>query len=213
MLYKYDIYYLTGFFMEDVQKAFNKAKVPFLTTLLWVVSIVAMFLPFYSFSVEVDGGRLFSFGGVDFDVTYFDIAGITDLLILGVSAFALFMAGMITFKAYNGSALSNKSVMQATLVSAAVALFNIVVAGFVMLTNKERGADFAYGFFLFMAANILILGMNAYKANMQKDYAKEIMNEAKGKMKSQVDGMKSSGGNSSSKPMDDNSSSSADREE
>lgn len=196
--------------MEDIQKAFNKAKVPVLTTLLWVVSLVAMFLPFFNFSFEVDGG-LFGFGGVDLDASYFDIAGITDLVILALSVFALFMAGMIAFKAYSGSAISNKAVMQATLVSAAVALFNVVVGGFVTLTNKDDGFDFAYGFFLFMAANIAILGMNAYKANMQKDYAKEIMNEAKGKMKSQMDSMKTPS-NESSKPME-STADSADSEE
>lgn len=185
--------------MENTSKAnpvaalFEKAKLQTISAVLLALSLVSMFIAWFTIEGLDD---LFELYGADLDidssVNLWQSTGFWDIVILVATVAALVAVAMALATVNKGGSMGERLKVNAYFLPAAAGVVNLVSALILILDNKEEGVGFGIGFFLFAAVNVALVVLNGPLALKNKDKVMGMMNQVKADAQKNVSNMSSS---------------------
>lgn len=155
---------------------YNKSKLQFINVVVLAVGLFAvLFLSFVSISGF----------GISLSFKYSEMSDwdwLVDILFIaaiGANAYILYMMNM--------NKKNEKHSMMATLISALAGIVAVIFAVFDVLLKDLDEVSLDFGFWLFLAAGVIVAGLNGYNVFMNKDFAKKVMGDMKSDMKKGMD--------------------------
>lgn len=151
----------------DFQALFNKAKTQVISTGLFALGFISIFLPWASVCVY----------NVCFSASLSQYLGLWGTLILIASIAGLAASGYSVYMAYK-NIVDQKKLMLTMLVNA-ISAGGSAIIGLIYMLGGTGGASWGIGFILFMIVMVAAAALNGMKVLADKDLAKQVMNEVK----------------------------------